>query len=180
MKVKTMLVMVVAGGVLGGSALAQGDGGRKVAREREAHGLADFVGLTPEQRERFEALRVEHRKETAPLRSEGRERHEKLRSALEATNPDPMAVGTAMIAVRQHGEKIKASADAFRSRLKAELTPEQQEKLDAFEAARRAGRVHHVRRGPRALLGDAEGVPLGDLNDGPPLLEEDVEGPPPR
>jgi Spy/CpxP family protein refolding chaperone len=179
MKVKAMLVMLAAAGVLGGSALAESDGGRKAFRERS--GLAEFVGLTAEQRERFETLRAEHQKEIAPLRSEGRELHEKLRSALEATNPDPTAVGTAMIAVRQHGEKMKASADAFRGRLKAELTPEQQQKLDAFEAARRAGRGRHGRRGPRpAFLGDADGLPLGDLGDGPPALEDEAEGPPSR
>ena len=176
---KTILVVLAAAGVLGGSALAQGDGGRKVLRERGGRGgLAEYLGLTAEQRVRFEAARAEHWKEIEPLRAEGRDLHGRLRSALEARDPDPATVGKAMLAVKQHGERMKASAEAFRARMKSELTPEQQQKFDAFEAARGVGRAPHGRRGPRpAFPGGAEGLPFGGP-DGPPPFDDDVEGPP--
>ena len=76
------------------------------------------------------------------------------------------------------GEKMRASADAFRGRLRSELTPEQQQKLDAFDAARRTGRGRHGRRGPRpAFLGDADDLPLGGLGELPLALEDEGEGP---
>lgn len=178
---KTMVVVLAATGVLGGGVFAQGRGDHRARRAPGQGGLAEYLGLTAEQRERLSTLRTEHQKVTEPLRSEGRELHEKLRSALDAKDPDPTAVGHAMLAVRQHGEKMRASADDFRKRMKGELTAEQQQKFDAFEAARRVGRAAHGRRGPRpAYLGGAPGSPFGGPDDGPPAFEDELDGPPSR
>jgi Spy/CpxP family protein refolding chaperone len=174
--------LAVVAALLGGLAFAQGSEVRKARRMHRADALAEYVGLSPEQRERVEALRAEHRREVEPLLSEGRTLHDKLRASLEVKNPDATAVGTAMIAVKQHRDKMKASADAFRARVKAELTPEQQQKLDAFEAARRVGRAGPGRRmgpGPGGPgFGGDFGPPLEGL-DGPPDFDEE-DGPPTR
>jgi Spy/CpxP family protein refolding chaperone len=137
---RSVLGLVVAAGVLSGVALANADGKGGRRGDRGFFALAEYVGLTPEQREQWKALREEHRKEAAPLRAEGKELHEKLRAALAAEKGDELAVGKAMLALKDHREKMKASRDGFQTRLRAQLTPEQAQKLDAFEAARSFGR----------------------------------------
>jgi Spy/CpxP family protein refolding chaperone len=143
---RSILAVLAAAGVLTGAALAQPEGRRGGGRGGRFEAMADYVGLTAAQRESFRTLHEEQRKATEPLRSEGRELHAKLEAALESDNPDPTAVGTAMLALKQQRAKMKAAEEAFRGRMKAQLTPEQQEKLQAFEAASRAQRGHD---GPR-------------------------------
>lgn len=145
---KAVVAVVVAAGVLSGVALAQSDG-KRGRRGSGASGMVEYLGLTPEQRGQFQAMREEHRKEAEPLRAEGRELHDRLRAALEADKADATAVGQAALAVKEHRDKMKASSEAFRARMRAQLTPEQAQKFDAFEAARRFGRVDRSRgRGP--------------------------------
>ncbi len=144
MEGKAILAMVVAVGLLGGAALAQQapEGGKGRGPRDRRDGMAEYLGLSAEQRTRFDTLRDEHRKQTEPLRTEGRELHEKLRALLDEDSPDPTAVGVAMLAVRQHDAKMKASHEAFEGKLKAELTPAQKQKFEAFKAAREAGPRH--------------------------------------
>jgi Spy/CpxP family protein refolding chaperone len=144
---RSILAVLAAAGVLTGAALAQPEGRRGGGRFGRFEAMADYVGLTAAQRESFRSLREEQRKATEPLRSEGRDLHARLETALESDSPDPTAVGTAMIALKQHRAKMKAADEAFRGRMKAQLTPEQLEKLEAFEAASRAARGSHD--GPR-------------------------------
>lgn len=172
---KSVVAVVVAAGVLSGVALAQSDG----KRARRGHGpgaMVEYLGLTPEQREQFKTMREEHRKEAEPLRAEGRELHERLRAALATDKADAAAVGRAALAVREHREKMKASSEAFRARLRAQLTPEQAQKFEAFEAARRFGRGDRRpgsgRGGPHhpPMDGPAGGPGQGpDEDDLPPL-----------
>jgi Spy/CpxP family protein refolding chaperone len=168
------VVVVVAAGVLSGAALAEGDGKRGRHGERGFSALAEYVGLTPEQREQFKTMQEEHRKEAEPLRVEGRELHEKLRAALESEKADEAAVGKAMLAMKDHREKMKASHEAFRARMRAQLTPEQAQKLDAFEAARR---FDQRGRRPRHAPGRPNHPELGP--GGAPGIEPEDELPPP-
>ena len=164
MEGKAILATVVAVGLLGGAALAQQPPeGRKGGRPGDRHdGMVEYLGLSAEQQAGFAALREEQRKETEPLRAEGRDLHDKLRALLDQDNPDPTAVGTAMLAVKQHEAKMKASHEAFEGKLKAELTPAQKQKFEAFKAAREAGPRH---RGP----GFPGRPPMGPEGDKPPL-----------
>jgi len=178
---KAVVAVVAAAGLLSGAAVAET---RRVRRsEGRGAALADYVGLTPEQREQWKALRKEHDKEAQPLRLEGRELHEKLRAALEADKADATAVGKAMLALKDHREKVKASQEAFRARLRAQLSPEQAQKLEALEAARNFGRGErggHRRTGRpgRPPMGEGFGAP--DLGFGPgPGFDFDEELPPP-
>jgi Spy/CpxP family protein refolding chaperone len=143
MEGKAILAMMVAVGCLGSAALAQQspDGSGKGQRPHDR--MTEYLGLSAEQRDSMRALRKEHQKETEPLRAEGRELHEKLRSLLDQDNPDPSAVGTAMLAVKQHETKMKASHEAFEGKLKAQLTPQQQQKFDALKAARETTGPRH-------------------------------------
>jgi len=153
MKGKWMWAAVAVAGVLAGTAFAQAHGGHREGRARGGGGdaLADYVGLSADQREQFHAMRQQHHQELEPLLEEGRGLHESLRTALEAKNPDPAKVGTAMIALQNHRKKMEASREAFKAKMKAQLTPEQQAKLEAFEAAR------EVRRGSRGRGPGGEG-----------------------
>ena len=165
MEGKAILATVVAVGLLGGAALAQQppEGG-KGGRPRDRHdAMVEYLGLSAEQQARFAALRDEQRKETEPFRTERRELHEKLRALLDQDSPDPTAVGAAMLAVKQHEAKMKASHEAFESKLKAELTPAQKQKFEAFKAAREAEPRH---RGPGGFPGRP---PVGPDADKPPL-----------
>ena len=138
--------------------------------------MVEYLGLSPEQREQFKAMREEHRKEAEPLRAEGRELHERLRAALESDKADAAAVGKAALAVKEHREKMKASSEAFRARLRAQLTPEQVQKFEAFEAARGFGRGERGRgRGP----GGPHHPPMGGPDGGPGLGPDDDDLPPP-
>ena len=58
---------------------------------------------------------------------------------MDQDNPDPAALGAAMLAVKQHKAKMKTSHDVFKAKLKASLTPEQRQKFEAFQAARQSG-----------------------------------------
>ena len=149
MEGKTMLAMVVAVGLGGGVALAQpppepGKGARPGDRGDR---MIEFLGLSAEQQASFKALRDEERKQTEPLRAEGRELHETLRTLMEQDNADPTALGTAMLAVKQHNAKMKASRAAVEAKLKAKLTPEQKQKFEAWKAAREARPRHGGRDG---------------------------------
>ena len=49
--------------------------------------MAEYLGLTEDQKATWATLREEHKAEMAPLREEGRGLHTSLRSAMDATNP---------------------------------------------------------------------------------------------
>jgi Spy/CpxP family protein refolding chaperone len=169
MRIQAVVAFVAAAGVAAGVAFAQPEGKRGRRGDRGSH-LSEYLGLSAEQQERFKALREEHQKEVQPLRAEGRELHEKLRGALEAKPADEAAVGRAMLSLQEHREKMKASHEAFKTRLRAQLTPEQAQKFDAFEAARRFGRGEGRGRGSRPRGGPGGGGLSGAGRGDDPFL----------
>ncbi len=139
---KTTFGVVMLGMTLaaGGAALAGPEAGKGAGRgARHVQWLAEELGLTEEQQASWKALEEQHRAEMEPLRNAGRELHQKLRTALNAENPDPQTVGTATLALEQHRKEVEASRQAFREKLTALLTPEQKAKFDALKASRRMG-----------------------------------------
>ena len=175
---KTVMVAMVAAGVLSGVALAQ-SGGKRAPGAHGAPGgeaMAGYLDLSPEQREQWKAMHGEHRKEAEPLRAQGRPLREKLRAALESEKPDPTAVGKAALAVKAHREKMKASSEAFRARLRAQLTPEQVQKFEAFEAARGFGGGEGR---PRPGPGGPHHPPMGGPDGGSGLGPDEDDLPPP-
>ena len=160
MEGKAILAMVVAVGLVGGAAVAQQPPEHRKGGGPGDHGdrMTEYLGLSAEQQASFRALRDEQHKQTEPLRAEGRELHEALRTLMDQDNPDPTALGTAMLAVKQHDAKMKASHEAFEAKLEAKLTPEQKQKFETFKAARE---VRPRRRGPGGFPGHPQ-VPGGD------------------
>jgi Spy/CpxP family protein refolding chaperone len=148
----TMAAAVLAAGVGWASAGTQPSGRQGGDRGQR---MAEYLGLTEDQKATWATLREEHKAEMAPLREEGRALHDSLRSAMDAANPDPAAVGAATLAMKQHREKIKAAEDAFHTRLAGTLSDEQRTKFEALKAA------HHGRRGQgfRGHGGHKRGAP---------------------
>ena len=106
-------------------------------RKRAAERTAEYLGLTEAQRASWRALLEKQREQMEPLRAEGREMGARLRQALDAEAPEAATVGEAMLAVKAHRQKARAQHEAFEQQLRALLSPEQQQKLDAMKAARR-------------------------------------------
>ena len=146
--VASLAALAAAGPVAGDETRAgRRGGGRGVA-------LAEYLGLTEQQKASWQALHEQQRQQMKPVLEEGRALREKLRAAIEAKEPDPRAVGEATLAMEAHRRQVRATREAFQSRLEDLLSPDQKQKLEAFEAARRSmggGRDGH--RGPRAERG---------------------------
>jgi Spy/CpxP family protein refolding chaperone len=125
-----------------------GDEPRAVRRAgRGGAALAEYLGLTEQQKTAWRALREERREAMKPVAEEGQALRKRLREAVQAPSPDPTAVGEATLALEAHRQKVRAQHEAFQAKLEALLDPAQKEKLKAFEAARAWGR--DGRRGAR-------------------------------
>lgn len=146
---RKLMGMAVVGAALGAvPATAQPEGeGRRDGRHG-ARAIVEYLDLTQEQQDSWKALREQHRDEMKAVREEGRELRQRLREALEADEPDAV-VGEAAKAAHAHRQMMKQARETFEGQLKSVLSPEQQEKYEAFKAARKAGRQGHGTRGPR-------------------------------
>jgi len=112
--------------------------------------LAEYLGLTEQQKTAWRALHEERREAMTPVVEEGSALRQRLREALQAPSPDPTAVGEAALALEAHRQKTRAQHEAFQTKLEGLLDPAQKEKLKAFEAARRTlGAGRDGRRGGR-------------------------------
>ena len=96
-----------------------------------------------------------------PVVEEGRTLRKRLRELLQASSPDPTAVGEATLALEAHRQKTRAQHEAFQARLEGLLDAAQKEKLKAFEAARQTlGAGRDGRRGPRPVRRPLEARPV--------------------
>jgi periplasmic protein CpxP/Spy len=118
-------------------------------RGRGHAALAEYLGLTDQQKTEWRALHEQRREQMKPLMEEGRALRKRLRDAVEAASPDSKAVGEATLALEAHHKKVQAEREAFRQKVEATLDPAQKEKLKAFEAARGWGRGRGMGRGFR-------------------------------
>jgi len=142
---------VVCLGLGGTTAAAAAEGRRARGEDRKSGALAvaDYLGLTDEQRASWRALRDGQREQTKALRAEGRELRRQVRKALEAEPADAAAVGQATLAVKSHRQKMRAQREALEQQLRSLLGPEQQQKLEAMKLARRMLQERRERRGTR-------------------------------
>jgi Spy/CpxP family protein refolding chaperone len=136
---------------IGGIAYAQpapATGDRRPAWRGERRGarLAEYLGLTDQQKTEWRTLHEQQREQMKPMMEEGRALRQKLHESLNAASPDPKTVGEATLALEAHHKKVQAEREAFRQKLEATLDPAQKEKLKAFEAARGWGMGRMGRR----------------------------------
>jgi Spy/CpxP family protein refolding chaperone len=131
----------ILGGALSAAAIlpatAEPPAGTGLGRggERHLQRIAEYVGLSADQQTAWKALFERHQAETVGFRQEGRELHQRLQAAVTAETPDPTAVGSATLALKEHRDKMKAAREAFDAQLTSTLTPEQKVKFEAFKAA---------------------------------------------
>jgi Spy/CpxP family protein refolding chaperone len=144
-----------------GDAPRRGRGGEGMHRGER---VADYLGLTEQQRAQWRDMVAKHRDEMKPLREEGRALRQRAREAMDANEPDAQ-VGEAVKALHAHREKVRAASEAFRSQLESVLTAEQRQKYEAFEAAR------SLRRGRRGRGPGAFGPPSDTTPDDAPVTE---------
>ncbi len=81
---------------------------------------------------------------------------EKIHEMAAAENPDATAIGELVIEMHREREAMKAAHEGYRAELVKLLTPEQAEKLEAWEAAR----PHGEGFGPHRRHGGFHGAPL--------------------
>ena len=144
------ILSVATLGAIASPAAQTGDEGRPARhRGRGYAALADYLGLTDQQKAEWRTLHAQQREQMKPMREEGSALRKRLRAAVEAASPDPNAVGEATLALEAHHKKVQAEREAFRQKLEATLDPAQKEKLKAFEAARGWGKGRGTGRGFR-------------------------------
>ena len=108
----------------------------------------EYLGLDEQQQEQWRVLEAQHREDMKPLHEEGRVLRQRVRESLEADEPE-ILVGEAAKAAYAHKKRVEAARQAFEAQLSSVLSPEQQEKFEAYTAARgarRMGRPHRMRR----------------------------------
>jgi hypothetical protein len=97
--------------------------------------LANYLGLTTDQRAQWQAAHESFETAIEPLR----EKIEAIEPQMQQTS-DACTLGTMMLTVRSAQDAIKAQHDALDAKLAATLTAEQKLKFDAFRAAAMAMR----------------------------------------
>lgn len=113
-------------GAQGGRGMRGGEG--MMAR------MARALDLTEEQKESLRASMEAQKTQRQALHQKMRENRQQLRTLLKSANPDPAAVGRLAIEGQRLREQARARREEARQALRAQLTPEQQAKLEAIEA----------------------------------------------
>ncbi len=117
--------------------------------------LFDFLGLTADQETQWTALHDQFRTSVQTLFEQRDTLRQQLQDQLDATTPDPAAIGATMLQLKGISDQIRAAHDALQSSLEALLTPDQLLRFQAFLAAQKA-----LGRGPGGPNGPgAEGMP---------------------
>ena len=103
--------------------------------------LAEYLGLSAEQKASWEAIRAETHQTIGPLHEQG----QALAGQLEATT-DAAAIGNLVLQLRALSTQIDAAREAGDAKFAALLSAEQKVKFDAFQAASEF--MHHRGPGP--------------------------------
>ncbi len=96
----------------------------------------DALGLSDAQKTAIAQLRSDLGAAVQPLFVERRGFHEQIDAALQATTPDPTAIGRLVIADHGVGEQIRTEHERFQTRFEAVLSPDQ---LTNYRALRENG-----------------------------------------
>lgn len=138
--------------------------------------VADVAGtpdlnLTPEQAELIAALRTAHRRDIRPLQEQLMGKSRKLRELWLARSPDQEQIMALQREVHELRGQLLEKLAAYRLKVLQMLTPEQQTKVQTFEAERHRGRMGPgMGRGPfpdRRRGGAPPGNPFGERHPAP-------------
>lgn len=142
----TLLVVVVAAGGAAAVALESrhahhpfvgglGPLAQEMA-ERHFERLADYLDLSPSQREELQALHEGHVEAMAGQFERLRAEFEQVHEMAGAESPDATAIGERVIALHRGHEALEVAREDFHRQVEALLTPEQAERFVAWRAAR--------------------------------------------
>ncbi|HQT94011.1 MAG: hypothetical protein B7Z68_09355 [Acidobacteria bacterium 21-70-11] len=131
-----LAVVMGSGAALAGPARA--GRGQQAARAYRA-ALAQ-VGLTPNQKAHIRALVSKERPALMSLRGRQQISAAALQAVLQAPNPDPAAVGNALLKLRADRMAVRAEMKNLRKQTVAVLTPTQKAKFDGYLDAMRTVR----------------------------------------
>ena len=109
--------------------------GARLAEHQSAR-LSRALDLTDAQKTSLAALQGDLGDTLRPLFASMRTTHEALQNALEAAQPDPVAVGNQAIALHQAKSAMKAAHDSFEAGIEAMLTDVQRAQYQALQDAR--------------------------------------------
>jgi len=92
--------------------------------------MMERLGLSEDQKAAVHAVVEKGQDTMRPLGDAARQAHEAFQKALDAESPDPTHVGQLAIAMNAAQKKFESARKAEMEKIKAILTPEQQEKLE--------------------------------------------------
>jgi Spy/CpxP family protein refolding chaperone len=127
---KKIFSAVVMGSLLfvcGNIAVAQRQAGQMMRLRR-------VLALTDTQAKDIAALQKSHREAAFPLRQELRARNNELRTALDADEPNPTAIGQLVLARRGITNQLRTLRIKLRGDIAAVLTPEQKQKFEQLKS----------------------------------------------
>jgi Spy/CpxP family protein refolding chaperone len=105
--------------------------------ERAQEMVARYLELTPEQLEQWNQLLATLRQRVEPLRQQLVEAEGALQELLAQANPDPAAVGTLVLHIKQLRDAIAQAQETYVQAFEALLTPEQLARLRLVRGAQR-------------------------------------------
>ena len=135
---KRTLITLVAIATMTASLWAQGAPAGPPQRGQRGNPLTHFkdaLGLTDAQVQAITNLAQSERTTVQAIMTDIQQKRQTLDGLLNAASPNPTDVGNAAIALHASEGKIAAERNAFISQVKAQLTGEQQQKLDTLLAA---------------------------------------------
>jgi len=120
-----------------------GDEGHHHHHHCHHHEMGDKLGITPEQHKQFETIREEEHSQAEPLRKSMFEKHKALREAMHASNPNEDDVLAKAHELSQIQDQLMQLHIQTRFKMRAVLTPEQQQKMSQWKAERKADFDEH-------------------------------------
>ena len=132
--VRTISLMMIAAFLVSGSLYAESycgrpEGGRGNEKGDKFQKLAEELNLTPEQKEKLKAQRIEFKEKNKALRENMRAKNEELRNELKNPTADRASINATIEDIKRlTGEKLNSRVDKILA-MKDVLTPEQYAKL---------------------------------------------------
>ncbi|MFN7943340.1 MAG: Spy/CpxP family protein refolding chaperone [Thermoanaerobaculia bacterium] len=139
------LAYLALGGTLALGALAatvvpalaeHGPGGPHDRHMRGGPPLAEVLDLSDSQKMAVDKLHDDLMEQARPLIDQHRGQMEAIHAALDQANADPTDIGRKMIAAHATGKQIEALHKDCETKVRALLTPEQQQKFDLLHSLR--------------------------------------------
>jgi len=135
---KRTLITLVAIVTMTATLWAQGSPAGRPQRGQRGNPLTrvkDALGLTDAQVQAITNLAQSERSTVQAIMADIQQKRQGLDALLNAASPNPTEVGNAAIALHASQAKVAAERTAFITQVKAQLTGEQQQKLDTLLAA---------------------------------------------